>query len=138
MTEKSAISLVLEAIAINEGTGARDFLKTNEAYDFYEKLLELIKGFAHTDHARSKRSLYFPYPSQKLEKILHIQKEIRKISGIADKLDEKELSSLLSKIKPLKTNLNIPVIRDRVIIATNTEEFEAAKKFPVSVQLVSD
>lgn len=138
MTEKSAISLVLEAIAVNEGAGARDFLKTNEAFDFYEKLLELIKGFAHTDHARSKLSLYFPYPSQKLEKILHIQKEICEISGIADKLDEKELFSLLSKIKPLKTNLNIPVIRDRVIIATNTEEFEAAKKFPVSVQLVSD
>lgn len=138
MTEKSAISLVLEAIAINEGAGVRDFLKTNEAFDFYERLLELIKGFAHTDHARSKLSLYFPYPSRKKEKILHIQKEIRGILEIAGKLDEKELSSLLSKIKPLKTNLNIPVIRDRVIIATNTEEFEAAKKFPVSVQLVSD
>ena len=138
MTEKTAISLVLEAIAINEGAGVRDFLKTNEAFDFYEKLLELIKGFAHTDHARSKLSLYFPYPSQKLEKIIHIQKEIRAIIGIADKLDEKELSSLLSRIKPLKTNLNIPVIRDRVIIATTPEEFEAAKKFPVSVQLVSD
>ena len=138
MNERSAISLVLEAIAINEGAGVRDFLRTNEAFDFYEKLLELIKGFAHTDHARSKLSLYFPYPSRKKEKILHIQKEIREILGIADKIDEKELSSLLSKIKPLKTNLNIPVIRDRVIIATNAEEFEAAKKFPVSVQLVSD
>ena len=65
MTEKTAISLVLEAIAINEGAGVRDLLKTNEAFDYYEKLLELIKGFAHTDHARSKLGLYFPYPSQK-------------------------------------------------------------------------
>lgn len=138
ITEKSAISLVLEAIAINEGAGVRDFLKTNEAFEFYERLLELIKGFAHTDHARSKLSLYFPYPSGKKEKILHIQKEIRTIIEISDNLDEKELSSLLSRIKPLKTNFNIPVIRDRVIIATNAEEFEAAKKFPVSVQLVSD
>lgn len=138
MNERSAISLVLEAIAINEGAGVRDFLRTNEAFDFYEKLLELIKGFAHTDHARSKLNLYFPYPSRKKEKILHIRKEIREILGIADKIDEKELSSLLSKIKPLKINLNIPVIRDRVIIATNAEEFQAAKKFPVSVQLVSD
>jgi len=138
MNERSAISLVLEAIAINEGAGVRDFLRTNEAFDFYEKLLELIKDFAHTDHARSKLSLYFPYPSRKKEKILHIRKEICEILGIADKIDEKELSSLLSKIKPLKINLNIPVIRDRVIIATNAEEFQAAKKFPVSVQLVSD
>jgi len=138
MTEKSAISLVLETIAINEGAGVRDFLKTNEAYEFYERLMELIKGFAHTDHARSKLSLYFPYPSRKKERIIHIQEEIRAIIEMADKLDEKQLSSLLSRIKPLKTNYNIPVIRDRVIIATNPEEFEAAKKFPVSVQLVSD
>jgi DNA mismatch repair protein MutS2 len=138
MTEKSAISLVLETMAINEGAGVRDFLKTNEAYEFYERLMELIKGFAHTDHARSKLCLYFPYPSRKKEKIMKIQDEIRAIIELADKLDKKELSSLLSRIKPLKTNYNITVIRDRVIIATNTEEFEAAKKFPVSVQLVSD
>jgi len=138
MTEKSAISLVLEAIALNEGAGVRDFLKTNEAFELYERLMELIKGSAHTGYARSKLSLYYPYPSRKKDKILQIQKEIRAIIEVAGKLDEKELSSLLSKIKPLKTNLNIPVIRDRVIIAANAEEFEAAKKFPVSVQLVQD
>ncbi len=138
MTDKSAISLVLEAIAINDGAGVRDFLKTNEAFEFYDRLMELIKGFANTDHARSKLSLYFPYPSRKKEKIMQIQKDILEIIKIADKLDEEEISSLLSRIKPLNTNNNIPVIRDRVIIATNTQEFEIAKKFPVSVQLVSD
>lgn len=138
MTEKSAISLVLEAIALNEGAGVRDFLKTNEAFEFYERLMELIKGFVHTDHARCKLSLYFPYPSRKKDKIIQTQKEIRAIIEVADILDEKELSSLLSRIKPLKTNYNMPVIRDRVIIATNTDEFEAARKFPVSVQLVSE
>ncbi|MCX9085707.1 MAG: helix-hairpin-helix domain-containing protein [Candidatus Methanoperedens sp.] len=138
MTEKSAISLVLETMAINEGAGVRNFLKTNEAFEFYERLIELVKGFAHTDHARSKLSLYFPYPSRKKEKIILIQEEIQAIIQLANKLDEKELSSLLSRVKPLKTNYSIPVIRDRVIIATNTEEFEAAKKFPVSVQLASD
>src|SRR4030066_846713 len=138
MTDKSAISLVLEAIAVNDGAGVRDFLKTNEAFEFYDRLMELIKGFAHTDHARSKLGLYFPYPSRKKEKIMHIQKDILGIIEIADKLDEEELSSFLSRIKPLKTNYNIPVIRDRVIIAANAQEFEAAKKFPVSVQLVSD
>jgi DNA mismatch repair protein MutS2 len=138
LTEKSAISLVLETMAINEGAGVRDFLKTNEAYEFYERLMELIKGFAHTDYSRSKLSLYIPYPSPKKEKIIRIQEDIREIIELADKLDEKELSSLLSRIKPLKTNYDIPVIRDRVIIAANTEEFEAARKFPVSVQLVTD
>ncbi len=138
MTEKSAISLVLEAIALNEGVGMRDFLKTGEAYEIYERIMELIKGFAHTEHAASKLNLYFPYPSHKKDKIIKMQKEIGGITGLANKLDENELSALLSKIKPVKTNFNIPAIRDRVVIATNTEDYEAARKFPVSVQLVSD
>ncbi|MBU4374791.1 MAG: helix-hairpin-helix domain-containing protein, partial [Euryarchaeota archaeon] len=138
MTEKSAISLVLDAMVLNEGAGMRDFLKTSEAFEIYERILELIKGFAHTQHARSKLNLYFPYPAHKKEKIIKLQREIENIIEMTGKLDDNELSSLLSKIKPVKTNLNIPVIRDRAIIATSTEEFEAAKKFPVSVQLVSD
>jgi DNA mismatch repair protein MutS2 len=137
MTEKSAISLVLDAIALNEGAGVRDFLKTDEAYEIYERIMALIKGFAHTGHARSKLSLYFPYPAHKKERIPNIQKEVGGIIELAKKLDDNDLASLLSKIKPIKTNFNIPVIRDRVIITTSTEEFEAAKRFPVSVQLVS-
>lgn len=138
MTEKSAISLVLEAIAENDGSSARDFLKTGEAYDFYERLMGLIKESAHTDHARNKLSFYFPYPSIMKDRILHNQKENLSIIEIAEKLNENEISLLLSKIKPLKTNYTIPIIRERVIIVTNTQDFEAARKFPVSVQLVSD
>ncbi len=138
MTEKSAISLVLDAMALNEGAGMRDFLKTGEAFEIYERIMELIKGFAHTQHARSKLNLYFPYPAHKKDKIIKIQQEIANTIELTRKLDDNELSSHLSRIKPLKTDFNIPVIRDRVIIATNSEEFEAAKKFPVSVQLVSD
>ncbi len=69
MTEKSAIALVLEAIALDEGAGVRDFLRTNEAYEIYERILELIKRAAHTGHARSKLNLYFPYPAHKKDKI---------------------------------------------------------------------
>ncbi len=138
MTEKSAISLVLEAMALDDGVGMRDFLKTGEAYEIYERILELLKNFAHTEHARSKLNLYIPYTSHKKDKIIQLQKEISSIIEMTKKLDETNLSPLLSKIKPVKTNYNIPAIRDRVIIATSAEEFEAARKFPVSVQLVTD
>ncbi len=138
MTEKSAISLVLEAMALDDGVSMRDFLKTGEAYEIYERILELLKNFAHTEHARSKLNLYIPYPSHKKDKIIQLQKEISSIIEMTKKLDETYLSPLLSKIKPVKTNYNIPAIRDRVIIATSAEEFEAARKFPVSVQLVAD
>ncbi len=138
MTEKSAISLVLEAMALDDGVDMRDFLKTGEAYEIYERILELLKNFAHTEHARSKLNLYIPYPSHKKDKIIQLQKEISSIIEMTKKLDETNLSPLLSKIKPVKTNYNIPAIRDRVIIATSAEEFEAARRFPVSVQLVTD
>lgn len=138
MTEKSAISLVLDAIAFDEGAAIRDFLKTDEAYEIYERILELIKDFAHTQHARSKLNLYFPYPSHKKDKILGLQHEIRNAVEITNKLDGNELSLLLSRIKPVKTDPGVPAIRDRVIIATSSEEFEAARKFPVSVHLASD
>ncbi|MDO8727791.1 MAG: endonuclease MutS2 [Candidatus Methanoperedens sp.] len=138
MTEKSAISLVLEAVAANEGFNIRDFLKTGEIQEIYKKIMTLISDCAHTDHARSKLQLYIPYPSGKKDSILKLQKELETIIDTAGKLDEDELSGLLSKVRPVKTEINIPVIRDRVMIATTPQEFEAARNFPISVHLVSD
>ncbi len=136
LTERSAISIVLETL--NDGAGARDFLKTKEAYEIYERLLELISGFAHTDHARTGLHLYIPYPSFKKDSIKKVQKEIKRTLEITDKLNEKELAVFLSRIKPIKTNFNIPAQRDRVIIAASQQEFESAKDFPVAVQLAAD
>jgi len=137
MTEKSSISLVLDAMALNEGAGLKDFLKTGEAFEIYERIMELIKGFSHTQFARNKLSLYFPYPAHTKDRIARTQQQVSDVVELAQALDDDELSPLLSKVKPIKTP-NIPAIRDRVIIATNSEEFEAAKRFPVSVQLVTD
>ncbi|MCX9014314.1 MAG: helix-hairpin-helix domain-containing protein, partial [Candidatus Methanoperedens sp.] len=117
MTEKSAISLIQEAHAANEGVGIRDFLKTTEAYGIYERLMDRMSGFAHTGYAKTKLRLYIPYPSGKKERILKLQEEIGNIIGMAGKLDESELSGLL---------------------AATPENFELAKRFPISVQLVSN
>ena len=138
MTEKSAISLVLEALSVNEGAGIRDFLRTAEAHDMYRRIMALLSGLARTDYAKSKLQLFIPYPGHKKDRIIEIQKEIRRTIEMAEKLDSTEISGYLSRVKPIRTNISIPVIRDRVIIATTPEEFEAARNFPVSVQLVTD
>lgn len=138
MTEKSAISLVLEARAQNEGTGIRDFLRTEASYEVYERIKALISGFAHNDYAKTKLHLYFPYPACKKDRIMKLRKEIGSIIEMAGRLDDGELSGYLSGVKPVKTNITIPVIRDRVIIATTQEEFEAARNFPIPVQLVEN
>src|SRR3990172_9388396 len=54
MTEKSAISLVLEALSVNEGAFIRDFLRTAEAHDMYRRIIALLSGLARTDYAKSK------------------------------------------------------------------------------------
>ncbi len=138
MTEKSAISLVLEALALNEGFCIRDFLKTEEAYGIYKHIIELITDSAHTGHAKSKLQLYFPYPASKKHGIIELQKKIGNAIKMAARLDDNALSGFLSRIKPIKTNFNIHVVRDRVVIATTQEEFEAAQNFPVSVHMVTN
>ncbi|MCZ7356046.1 MAG: helix-hairpin-helix domain-containing protein [Candidatus Methanoperedens sp.] len=138
LTEKSAISLVLETYAISEGVGARDFLKTKEAYEIYERLLELISGFAHTGYAKTKLHLYIPYPSSKKDRIKGMQEEISKVIQLTGGVDEQEIAGYLSRVKPIRTDFNIPMIRDRVILASTPEEFEAAKSFPVPVHHVAD
>lgn len=44
-----------------EGCSISDFLRTKEALDIYSRLLELIKSFAHTTHARDKLNLFFTH-----------------------------------------------------------------------------
>lgn len=138
MTERSAISLVLDAIAANDGSGIRDFLKTGETFEIYKNIMALLSDCACTDYAKSKLQLYFPYTAGRKDRILERQKDIKYIIDMTGSLDEEEISGSLSKVKPVKTGISIPVIRDRVIIATTAPEFEAAKNFPVSVHLVSD
>lgn len=138
MTAKSAISLVLEAFSHNTGAGIRDFLKTREGFEIYERIMAMLCDSARTDYARNKLHLYYPYPAHKKELILKWQKEISSVMEMTREIDENEISGFLGGIKPVRTKINIPIVRDRVIITRNMEEFEAAKKFPVSVQLVEN
>jgi hypothetical protein len=138
MSVKSAISLVLEAFSQNTGVAIRDFLKTREAFEIYERIMALLCDCARTDYARNKLHLYYPYPSGKKDLIMKVQQEVRSVIKMTQGIDDKEISGFLGRIKPLRTKNNIPIIRDRVIITHNSEEFEAAKKFPVSVQLVEN
>ena len=50
-----------------EGCSISDFLKTKEALDLYSRLLELIKSFAHTTHARDKLNLFYPFPASRMD-----------------------------------------------------------------------
>ncbi|WP_292488094.1 helix-hairpin-helix domain-containing protein [Methanohalobium sp.] len=140
--QKFAISLVHETRGIIDGVTLTDFLKTNEAINIYERLLDVIKQFANTGYARDKLHIYIPYPSSKMNLIKQIQDTVnyyRKTADVFGK-DDKFLK-MLSYIKPLKSNYPSGKIRDRTILTTDENVYANLKKKYgsfVDIQIVTD
>lgn len=140
--QRYAISLVHEVRAQMEDVSISDFLKTKEAVDIYERLLDLIQQFAHTQYAKDKLHIYFPYPESKKDKIEEVRESISYYIDIAELLnDDNEFLKLLPQIKSLKLKYTLPRVRENAILATDHSEFEYARtRFGdmIDVQLVSN
>ncbi|MDO9517715.1 MAG: endonuclease MutS2 [Methanosarcinaceae archaeon] len=141
--QRYAISLVHEVRAQVEGVSISDFLKTKESVDIYERLLDIIKQFAHTRYAKDKLHIYFPYPASKKDKIVSVRESVSYYIDTAKLLrnnsDTSNFPDLLSGIRPLNLKYNPPQIRERAIITANHEEFEYARQrfgSAIAVQMV--
>jgi DNA mismatch repair protein MutS2 len=127
--QRYAVSLVHDVRAKQEGVDVCDFLKTREAMDVYEKLLDIIKTFAHTTYAKDKLSIFFPYPSSKLELIQEMRDSVSSYMDTAKILaDDLRVISLLQKVKQLNFRYHLPKIRDRVIITGDQDVFEYSRE----------
>ena len=139
--QRYAISLVHEVHAQVEGVSISDFLKTKESVDIYERLLDIIKQFAHTRYAKDKLHIYFPYPASKKDKIESVRESVSYHVDTASLLrDNSDFPNLLSGIRPLNLKYNPPQIRERAIITANHEDFEYARQrfgSVIDVQMVS-
>ncbi|MGP8337109.1 MAG: MutS-related protein [Methanosarcinaceae archaeon] len=139
--QRYAISLVHEVRAQVEGVSISDFLKTKESVDIYERLLDLIKQFAHTRYAKDKLHVYFPYPASKINKIKSVRESVTYYMDTARLLrDNGDFPGMLSRIRPLNTKYDPPRIRERVIITANHEEFEYARQRfgnAIDIQMIS-
>lgn len=139
--QRYAISLVHEVRAQVEGVSISDFLKTKESVDIYERLLDIIKQFAHTRYAKDKLHIYFPYPASKKDKIESVRESVSYYMDTARLLgNNSDFPNQLSGIRPLNLKYNPPQIRERAIITANHEEFEYARQrfgSAIDVQMVS-
>ena len=139
--QRYAISLVHEVRAQVEGVSISDFLKTKESVDIYERMLDLIKQFAHTRYAKDKLHIYFPYPASKKDKIESIRESVSYYIDTARLLkNNSDFPNQLSGIRPLNLKYNPPQIRERAIITANHDEFEYARQrfgSAIDVQMVS-
>ncbi|NPE29252.1 endonuclease MutS2 [Methanococcoides sp. SA1] len=127
--QRYAISLVHEVRAQFEGVSMEDFLKTKEASDIYERLLDIIKQFAHTRYAKDKLHVYIPYPASKKALIEDIRKDVAGYMRTAHILgDNEELISLLSNVKALDGKCNPPKVRSRAILTADSKQYEVARE----------
>ncbi|TQD27043.1 helix-hairpin-helix domain-containing protein [Methanolobus vulcani] len=127
--QRYAISLIQDVASRVEGVTVDDFLRTREAMDVYEKLLDLVCEFAHTRYSRDKLHVFFPYPSTKAEKIMQVRDSVSYYMHTASLLeDDESIADLLSTVSQLNFRHQCPKIRDRVIITSDQECYESARK----------
>ncbi len=140
--QRYAISLVHEVRAQVEDVSISDFLKTKEALNIYEQLLDLIRQFAHTRYAKDKLHIYFPYPETKRDKIEEVRGSVSYYMDIAALLnDDNEFLKLLPQIKSLNLKYVLPKVRECAILTADHSEFEYVRtRFGdlIDVQLVSN
>jgi dsDNA-specific endonuclease/ATPase MutS2 len=135
-----ALSLSRDARSRAEGCSISDFLKTNEALDLYSRLLELIKSFAHTTHARDKLNLFYPLPASRMDLVWERQVFLKEYLELGEAFSENseflQQLSRVRKLRPVPGNLRV---RDRIILCGDQQVFAAARnKFQefLSVQSV--
>ncbi len=125
ISEKYAVSLIHEVIAQEEGVSIGDFLQTPEAFNVYDKLIGLMRSYAHTPYSRAKLSTYIPYASRRADKIKATQAELDGYVGLAGKLrDDEGLAVALKKIRHLKGPVKALKARDRAVFTGNKKDYD--------------
>lgn len=123
ISEKYAVSLIHEVIAQEEGASIEDFLQTPESFAVYDKIIGLIRSYAHTPYSRAKLSTYIPYPSKKAGRINEMQSVLKGYIGLAEKLgSDADLSAALKKARHLKEPSRVSKSRDRAIFTDNKKD----------------
>lgn len=124
-----ALSLARDVRARVEGCAISDFLKTKEALDLYSRLLELIKSFAHTAHARDKLDLFYPFPASRTDLIQERRAFVGEYLELGDALStDKEFLNLLSSVKKLRPIPGSLRVRDRIILSGDRKTLDEAKE----------
>jgi hypothetical protein len=125
ISEKYAVSLIHEVIAQEEGVSIGDFLQTPEAFNVYDRIIGLMRSYAHTPYSRAKLSTYIPYPSKRADKIRAIQAELGAYIALAGALNGDEaLSAALKKVRYMKEPSRVVKSRDRAVFTDNTKDNE--------------
>jgi dsDNA-specific endonuclease/ATPase MutS2 len=129
ISEKNAISLIHQTIAQQDGVSVEDFLQTPEAMNVYEKIVGLVRSYAHTQFSRSKLSTFIPYPAAKAGQIKATQAILDGHVRLAKEIgNDQELEQVLKRLRYLKPPAGVQKSRDRVVLADNKKDYETILK----------
>jgi dsDNA-specific endonuclease/ATPase MutS2 len=124
-----ALSLARDARSRAEGCSISDFLKTKEVLELHSRLLELIKSFAHTTHARDKLNLFYPLPASRMDLIQKRQAFLGEYLELGNAFSENseflELLARVRKLRPVPANLRV---RERIILCGDSKTLAAARE----------
>jgi len=124
LSERQAVTIARWSRALKHGVDPQEFLATDEATRVYERVLERMASYTHTDYARLKMSTLFPSSSQELIE------ESRRLSQSAreqvQRLEGCGMDRLLEAVRPLRQR-SPARIRDRVVAVTSAELLQELK-----------
>jgi DNA mismatch repair protein MutS2 len=124
-----ALSLARDARSRFEGCSISDFLRTKEALDLYSRILELMKSFTHTTHARDKLNLFYPIPASRRDLIQQRQVFLGEYLKLAYVFSEdSEFLQMLSRVRRLRPMPGNLRVKDRIILCGDRKTLETARE----------
>jgi DNA mismatch repair protein MutS2 len=119
-----AVRIVRSFYETKEGVSLEQLLRTQDAIEIYEHILNIIRSYTKTDYASDKLSLYFPLPSTKLEVMEERTSRFSEAKRLVDKIGNEKvqtISKLLAGMHGLKRWSEKRQVRGRIVL-TDSEE----------------
>jgi hypothetical protein len=130
-----AVRIVRSFYEAREGVSLEQVLRTPDAIEIYEHILNIARSYMKTDYAGDKLSLYFPLPSTKLEVMEQRSSRLSEAKRVVEKIGNEKvqtISRLLSGMHSLKRWSDKRQVKERIILTDGEEVIKELEKSHVS------
>ncbi len=130
-----AVRIVRSFYESKEGVSLELVLRTQDAIEIYEHILNIIRSYTKTDYASDKLSLYFPLPSTKLEVMEERTSRFSEAKRLVEKIGNEKvqaISKLLAGIHSLKRWSQKRQVRGRIVLTDSEDVLKELERNHVS------
>jgi tetratricopeptide (TPR) repeat protein len=130
-----AVRIVRSFYESKEGVLLEQMLKTQDAIEIYEHILNIIRSYAKTEYASDKLSLYFPLPSAKLDVMEERSSRFSEAKRLVEKIGNERvqaISKLLAGMHGLKRWSEKRQVKGRIVLTDSEDVLKELEKNHVS------